>query len=202
MHPFYIQQLLHELKAQSEKLGQMEQTLQQLRKDVDGLMNKSHTHIERIDYHFDLLKIEKLEGTLNIGMNSSDGKNLEDIMVNGQTVEQIQENPEQLAMIHSIQQPVISYLQDEIPELIRIMAKERNIHMDYPYTQMIIEDVRPQIDNRINIYLEKIQSNESKDGNRDTEYIRTTIIELMKRDIKTAVRQHIERNFSGKWDVE
>ncbi|UNK20913.1 spore germination protein GerPC [Paenibacillus sp. N3/727] len=192
MHPFYFQQLLHELKTQSEKLGQMELLLQQLRKDVDGLMNRSHTHIERIENHFDLLKIEKLEGTLNIGVTSSDGKNLEDIMVNGQSMEQIQKSPEQSALIRSIEQPVISYLQDEIPELIRDMAGERKIHMDSPYTQMMIEDVRRQIDDRILIYLEKIQTDE--EGNMNKDYIRTTIIEYMKRDIETAVRQCMERS--------
>ncbi|MGM1044619.1 spore germination protein PC [Paenibacillus uliginis N3/975] len=199
MHPFYIQQLFHELKAQSEKLGQMEQLLQQLRKDVDGLMSKSQTHIERVDYHFDLLKIEKLEGTLNIGMNSNDGKNLEDITVNGQSMEQIQKNPDQSEMIRSIEQPVLSYLQDEIPELIRVMARERKIQIDSPYTHMIIDDVRRQINDRILIYLEKIQTDEEEIRNKD--YIRTTVIEHMKRDIEIAVKQHIERSFSGKWDV-
>lgn len=194
MHPFYIQQLFHELKSQSEKLGQLEQVLQQLRKDVDGLMTKN----QQVNYHFDLLKIEKLEGTLNIGMTPSDGKTLEDVTVNGQSVEQIQRNPKQAFMLTHIQETVFRYLEDEIPDMIEGIGNKHGIQLDHQYVRMIVQDIRNQLDNRIEIYLEQFHSDQKEPVNELA--VQNTIIEQVKRDIETAVKQHIERSFSGKQD--
>ena len=194
MHPFYIQQLFHELKSQSEKLGQLEQVLQQLRKDVDGLMTKN----QQVNYHFDLLKIEKLEGTLNIGMTPSDGKTLEDVTVNGQSVEQIQRNPKQAFMLTHIQETVFRFLEDEIPDMIEGIGNKHGIQLDPQYVRMIVQDIRNQLDNRIEIYLEQFHSDQKEPVNELA--VQNTIIEQVKRDIETAVKQHIEWSFSGKQD--
>lgn len=194
MHPFYIQQLFHELKSQSEKLGQLEQVLQQLRNDMDGLMNKN----QQINYHFDLLKIEKLEGTLNIGMTPSDGKTLEDITVNDQSVGQIQRNPKQAFMLTNIQESVFRFLEDEIPDVIEGMGNKRGVQLDSRYVRMIVQDIRGQLDNRIQVYLEQFYSDQKEPVNELT--VQNTIIEQVKRDIESAVKQHIERSFSGKQD--
>lgn len=48
------------------------------------IKDKPTTNIERIDYQFDQLKIERLEGTLNIGLNPSDPNSVQNFEV-GQT---------------------------------------------------------------------------------------------------------------------
>lgn len=196
MHPFYIQQLFRELKLQSEKLEKMEQLLQVLRKDVDGLMNKSSTNIERIEYHFDLLKIEKLEGTLNIGMTQSAGKTIDDVMVNGQSMEQIQTDPKRALMITNIQQSVYSYLDNDAPRIIELLTESQGTHIDPKHKELIIQDIRGQVDARIVLYLDQMESN--KKQWEDDVTVQNTIVQQMKKDIDVAIQQHIERNYTGK----
>lgn len=198
MHPFYIQQLFQQLKTQSEKLEKMEQLMQDLRKDVDGLMNKSSTNIERIEYHFDLLKIEKLEGTLNIGMTQSEGKTLDDVMVNGQSMEQIQTDPKRALMITNIQQSVYSYLEHDAPRMIEMLTESQDTNIDSKHKEMIIQDIRGQVDARIVLYLDQMISN--KKQGVDEVAVQNTIVQQMKRDIDVAVQQYIERNYTGKKD--
>lgn len=197
MHPFYIQQLFQELKRQSEKLEKMDELLQALRKDVDGLMNKSTTNIERIEYHFDLLKIEKLEGTLNIGMTQSAGKTIDDVMVNGQTMEQIQTDPKRALMITNIQQAVYSYLDQEVPKMIDCLTEEGQI--DSKHKEFIIQDIKGQVDARIVLYVDQMDS-KNKQMLDDTSVL-NTIVQQVKRDIDVAVKQHIEQNYIGRQET-
>ncbi|WP_422656749.1 spore germination protein GerPC [Paenibacillus sp. EC2-1] len=197
MHPFYIQQLFQELKRQSEKLEKMDQLLQDLRKDVDGLMSKNSTNIERIEYHFDLLKIEKLEGTLNIGMTQSAGKTIDDVMVNGQTMEQIQTDPKRALMITNIQQAVYAYLEHEIPKMIDCLTEEGQI--DSKHKELIIQDIKGQVDARIVLYVDQMESNNTQ--KLDDASVQDTIVQQVKKDIDVAVKQHIEQTYKGKKDT-
>lgn len=197
MHPFYIQQLFQELKRQSEKLEKMDQLLQDLRKDVDGLMSKNSTNIERIEYHFDLLKIEKLEGTLNIGMTQSAGKTIDDVMVNGQTMEQIQTDPKRALMITNIQQAVYSYLEHEVPKMIDYLTEEGQI--DSKHKELIIQDIKGQVDARIVLYVDQMESNNTQ--KLDDASVLDTIVQQVKKDIDVAVKQHIEQTYMGKKDT-
>ena len=53
----YIQQLFHILHTQSE-LSRMEQMLKEMRSEIDRLRQGSEKTIDRVEYNFDLLKIE------------------------------------------------------------------------------------------------------------------------------------------------
>ncbi|MFC7680246.1 spore germination protein GerPC [Paenibacillus sp. GCM10028914] len=190
MHPYYFQQLYQEMKAQSEKIERLEQFLQEIRKDVNAMMDKSQTHIERLEYHFDLLKIEKLEGTLNIGMSpSSTEKSLEDITVNGQNLQEIQTDPNRAILLSNIQESVNLYLNRDISQRIKKTAEESNKQVDSKYTEMIIQDLRNQIDERIILYLDQLLADKTMNKTQ----IQNKVIELVKRDIDIAVQQHVER---------
>ncbi|WP_054957850.1 spore germination protein GerPC [Paenibacillus dakarensis] len=196
MHPFYIEQLVQEVKKQTEKLREMEQLLQYLRKDVDGLLNKSNTNIERIDYHFDLLKIEKLEGTLNIGMTQNAAKTLEDMMVNGQPLDKLQTDPERALRLVAIQESVNAYLNNEATSIIEKLALGQELKIDEKYITMIVQDIRGQVDARIVLYLDQMEANNS--GTVNDFQVQNTIIQQVKRDIDTAIMKHFEQLSAGK----
>ncbi|MEC0204953.1 spore germination protein GerPC [Paenibacillus lautus] len=81
MYDYYIQQLFYILQTQSEQMSRMEQMLKDMRSEIDRLRQGSEKTIDRVEYNFDLLKIEKLEGTLNIGLMPKEGQSLDDITV-------------------------------------------------------------------------------------------------------------------------
>ncbi|KKO51346.1 spore germination protein GerPC [Paenibacillus sp. DMB20] len=197
MHPYYVQQLFCELRAQSMRLEQIENHLKELRREVERLMNQNQTNIEHIDYHFELLKIEKLEGTLNIGLTPNEGKNLEEITVNGQMIGPL---PAQYSHLYNdIQQPVIHYLQNEVPNQFYRAAKERNINLNKHQVQLAIQDLQKQTDHRIYAYLE--QSTAISEEQRNNEEISRSIISQVIQDINAAVKQYIELHSAEKGDT-
>ena len=59
----------------------MQKKIQSLEKQVSEFQNRPPVHIDRMEYKFDQLKVETLEGTLNIGLNPSDLQGIEDFSV-------------------------------------------------------------------------------------------------------------------------
>lgn len=78
---------IHELHQLTEKHNQQ---IKQFEKTVENMQNKLNAlekttqernkhMIDKIEYHFDQLKIEHLDGTLHIGMSPNDLENIEDL---------------------------------------------------------------------------------------------------------------------------
>ncbi|WP_165861218.1 spore germination protein GerPC [Paenibacillus paeoniae] len=65
-------EVMKKLKFQQERIERLECTVDDLCKQLKQLESKPAYTIENIQYHFDQLKVEKLEGTLNIGMSLPD----------------------------------------------------------------------------------------------------------------------------------
>lgn len=72
------------IQKHSQQIMMLEKRLNELQQEIQMIKDKPTTNIERIDYQFDQLKIERLEGTLNIGLNPSDPNSVQNFEV-GQT---------------------------------------------------------------------------------------------------------------------
>ncbi len=59
----------------------MQQKIHSLEQKIIELQNRPPVHVEKMEYKFDQLKVETLEGTLNIGLNPADLQNIEDFSV-------------------------------------------------------------------------------------------------------------------------
>lgn len=80
----YMNELHAWWQVQQDRITQLEALLAQLTADMAQLKNDKPIHIDKIEYHFDQLKVEKLEGTLNIGFTPSAlGEQVEELSVNG-----------------------------------------------------------------------------------------------------------------------
>lgn len=66
-------EVMQKLKSQQERIEMLECTVDDLCNQLKRLEAKPAYTVENIQYHFDQLKVEKLEGTLNIGMSLPDG---------------------------------------------------------------------------------------------------------------------------------
>lgn len=194
MHPYYVQQVSNAFRVQAEKIQQLEKLVQELRSDVDLLKNNKSVSYGPINYHFEQLKIEKLEGTLNIGITPNEGNNLDEAVVNGQSIGS--QDKGNAGLKDKIQPQVMSYLQDRIPEQFSHLEKEKNLTIDKKYIQMVTQDLQNQMDGRIEEYLSQLPTTQ-EGRNNDDEAI-TSIVEQIKRDIDTAVGRHIELNILGR----
>ena len=71
----YLQQLHSIVMKQENKILHLEKAIFQLNKEIQELKQKPAIHVDKMEYKFDQLKVETLEGTLNIGLNPSDSSN-------------------------------------------------------------------------------------------------------------------------------
>jgi spore germination protein PC len=153
MDPFQAQQLIQHMNWQSQKLLQLEQSLQNIFHEIESLKKEPSSKVDKIEYNFDQLKIEKLEGTLNIGISPSPGKSIEDLSIDGQTLNQrTAEINQESNFFRQIQTKINHYLDTEVPEELQNLSKQYNLVLDYEKHTFIIEDLRKQIDERIRYY--------------------------------------------------
>jgi len=192
MHPYYLQQLFNQLSVQSDKLQQLEKLVRQLQSDIDSLKSNNAAAIGPINYHFEQLKIEKLEGTLNIGITPSEGNKLEEVMVNGQPLEGKEDD--RTALSAKIRPAVADYLQREAPERVVQLASEKSLSINEPYTQMVIQDLQNQLDRRIHEYLSQLPAVQSQSDQE----IYDSIVGQIKADIDTAIKQHVDLEYEMK----
>ena len=77
----YIRQLYDQMYLQHQELSELRSLVTQLSAEVKQLKEKPSVTVERLEYKFDQLKVETLEGTLNIGLNPTDLNAIEDLAV-------------------------------------------------------------------------------------------------------------------------
>ncbi|MFK4167940.1 spore germination protein GerPC [Paenibacillus lautus] len=195
MYQYHIQQLFHCLQSQTEQLNRMEQMLKEIRNEINQLQQGNQKSTDHVEYNFDLLKIEKLEGTLNIGLTPSDGKSLGDITVNGQPAEQLQAVAAGRDLYSNIHQQVSSHLEHAVPARLEQMNPQSNHELGDQYASVMIEDIRKQLGDRINVYLQQYHSNSTAINPGDVEQM---IANQMKKEIDTAVEHHLHHLQPGK----
>jgi spore germination protein PC len=128
MHPYYVQQVFNALRIQSEKIQQLEKQLQDLKSDVDSIKSNKTASIGPINYHFEQLKIEKLEGTLNIGITPTEGNNLDEAIVNGKPIGE--QETATTALSDKIRPEILKYVQEEVPGQFSRLEREQNLSID------------------------------------------------------------------------
>lgn len=194
----YIQQLQAMATAQQAKIDELKKEVHQLREEVNNLKQKSMT--TKIEYKFDQLKIERLEGTLNIGLTSgADEKGLvDDFTVNGKTlagedsVDQVIDDA-----FNQISSQVDQYLNSAGLEDLMQFEQQYGHPLDGPYRQFILTDIKKQIPNRILEYMKHL--------NRNDEDFVSSIVEKVKVDIKTGLEnfiRNLRNNSTGGEDDE
>ncbi|MBM7563571.1 spore germination protein GerPC [Paenibacillus sacheonensis] len=75
----YVQQLQCQVNDQQALINRLCRQLDALNERLDALENKPYYHVDTIQYHFDQLKVEKLSGTLNIGMSVPNEEQIKEI---------------------------------------------------------------------------------------------------------------------------
>ncbi|WP_067840601.1 spore germination protein GerPC [Amphibacillus sediminis] len=136
---YYINQQAIKIKELEQKLSLLE----------EQLSSHPRTHIDKIEYHFDQLKIERLEGTLQIGISPDD--------------------IEQMAKSYPPYHHLLTDINQLLPKEVDQLANQYQLRLTEQEKEMILHDLQRQLPERANYYYQKqlseqaIQSNLLKD---------------------------------------
>ncbi|GGB68212.1 spore germination protein GerPC [Fictibacillus barbaricus] len=183
-HNYYLSKLQQMIQDQNDKIREIEDQIKKLKKQVKELSSKP----QNIEYKFDQLKVERLEGTLHIGLgHSAESKDLIEQFNIGQNTVQMPgkmqrstiENPNYGEMIKAMD----DFFVKEAPVYLQSLENKINVPLDENYRIFILEDVQRQVPGRIKHYLTKYEPKDEK-GRKD-------IIQKTKEDIYRGIETFI-----------
>lgn len=190
------------LQAMEGRLGQLEGRLQAVEGALLSLENRlsemedqPSTRIDKIEYHFEQLKVDTLAGTLQIGVaHGADG--IIDDLTAGQTVSQDVKlsGAERGEPYVSIGGALEEYMGSGLYADIDTAASEAGwAPMSDPgLRETVAEDLRKQIRRRSAIYMKEIPSKEGKD-----EAAVKAVLERVRKDVRTGLKQFYESEGKG-----
>lgn len=180
----YVRQLAWQVKWQADRVNELAEKVKALEKEVELLKERGSVHVDRIEYRFDQLKVERLEGALHIGITPEAGKSIGDLVVNQKEVGLTPEPEQPYADIRA---DIDAYLRGELPQMIESLETQHRFPLGTNYRQMIVDDIERQVEERIRHYLNHCPTDESSAEPAD---VRATVKEKVKRDIRSAVERH------------
>ncbi|MGG0459222.1 spore germination protein GerPC [Bacillus mycoides] len=194
----YLHQLQQALQIQQQTILNLEEQVRLLQEELNELKSRPSSSIGKVEYKFDQLKVENLNGTLNIGLNpfSTKEQQIEDFQVDTETLKVNPETEINPDFYQGILQEMHRYLDEEAYSRILHFEQEERTPLDEMYRQMMVDDIKKQMEHRLPYYLSQVQSYEGI--STDPNYLRDVIIQAMKQDIDKAFLsfiQHIPGNF-------
>lgn len=188
-----LQSMQNYIYNQDKRIQNLQNKIQSLEKTVLELKKRPPVHIDRMEYKFDQLKVETLEGTLNIGLNPSDLKGIEDLSLPNQH-NSIPPN-ERVSMISEIEREMDQYLDHNLENIIQNTCQQLQIQPEMSYHDFILQDLKRQLPSRIESYL-----NQPIREGLEKEQHNGWIIDQLKKEIQQGVLtflQHLPNNLNG-----
>lgn len=178
-------QRLHDyVQTQEHRISQLEKSVIELTKKLQQDRTKTPISVGTIEYKFDQLKVETLEGTLNIGLNPADLEGIDELSVHNDTTMNHAKHSSRVAT--DIKETLLQYLNQELPNFIHDTKTNLQLELPDTYIDFIKKDIEKQVPNRINYYLnQELRSNNSHANTHTNK--KEQIISLVKQDIQTAV---------------
>ena len=152
-------------------------------------------HIDRMEYKFDQLKVETLEGTLNIGLNPSDLQGIEDLSVPTQK-RYSHPRSSNVHVYRNRKFDIQDYLDTNLQNIVQNTAEPLQSSVDETYYQFILQDIKKQLPDRIEYYLNQPLRKEHKGSEQQKEWI----IEQLTKEIQNGVLifiKNLPQNMKG-----
>ena len=129
----------------------MNAQLQSMQQQLNELKTKPPLHVE---YHFDQLKVNRLEGTLNVGFTPQSAPDIESLELpqsQNWNIEQAKPEP-QNDPIRGLQAELAAYMNREGAQNLYSLERQYAFPLDDAHRNRIIEDVKRQLNERVRYY--------------------------------------------------
>lgn len=166
---WYLQEILRQTAWQSQKLSLLEKQIGEIRESLSALQAQRSTHIERIEYNFEQLKVETLEGTLVIGLTQSDQGTIDEMTVEGKTFEDIAINKKDSPAFQRISDEIGDFIRKDLASEIDSRAEQYKMPVDSDLREAMIEDLQRQVGDRIVVYLNQTEGKQAVDDAKERE---------------------------------
>ncbi|WP_052345880.1 spore germination protein GerPC [Paucisalibacillus sp. EB02] len=179
----YMYQLQQNQQLQNEKIKELEERVFKLEKKIQE--NNSLT-VDKIEYHFDQLKIERLDGTLHIGLSPNELANIDDLGI--PTVKQSTVvNPVNQQLVPQLNQ----FVNERGPKMIRELAQKYKKPIDHKLEGDIIHDILGQIPDRIQFY-----ENEAREKHQinHPQQLESFISDHIQKEVYHSLQRFIEKS--------
>ncbi|WP_164669532.1 spore germination protein GerPC [Virgibacillus doumboii] len=175
----YFYNLYQRIDEQDRTIRDLESRLQQL-ENMNNQQNQKP--VEKIEYHFDQLKIENLEGTLHIGLSPGDLKNIDDF-----SVPDAGQSPFKQQLLSDLN----AYLRQHGEKLIHDTAVRHQVSMENIDPAILIEDMAKQLPERIAYYEAEAKKNKQDVSDKQ---VTLQISDTIKREIDHSLNKYMEGN--------
>ena len=200
----YSEKMRHYLQLLEKRINDLEKQVAALTNDITTIKEKPSVQIDRIEYSFDQLKVETLEGTLNIGLNPEDLSNIEELAINPKAPINQPHAPfyppidpkQMMNRSMDIEEEMLQFIQLELPDIIQKKQVELNMPEEESYISFIQEDITKQLPTRIQYYLQQGANRKQNGSNLTNE----AIIQALKEEMENGVHlflSHIPDNMRG-----
>jgi spore germination protein PC len=181
----YLKRLHLFVEHQSKKIGKLEKLILDMQQEIASLKERPPVQIGNIEYKFDQLKVETLEGTLNIGLNPTDLNEIDDFSVDQKAVN-VPIPPKQLfKRTIELENTLYQYLETDLEQIYRDAQTNLGITVDDSYFTFIKEDIKKQLSGRVAYHLKELSS--TSRGEELSPVINANVIELLKQEIQNGV---------------
>lgn len=198
----YLHHLSHVIQSLQERLHETEQRIQTLEGDLAQLKNDTKMNVGTIEYKFDQLKIERLEGTLNIGLTPKSGEglfdDLNDLSIGDQPFQMDKgatmnaSNGTMNPITETVTQRVEGYLQTDLVNDIKQMERKFDFPLDDNYRIFIIDDIRKQIPYRVTQLVDTLGQNPNQTSLPDgSQSLEDYLFETLQIEITTGIEKFI-----------
>ncbi|MFB9277867.1 spore germination protein GerPC [Cohnella cellulosilytica] len=134
------------------RLKQMTDQLTSLQQQLDEIKSKPPLHVE---YHFDQLKVNRLEGTLNVGIAPQGAPDIESLETPGFAGWKAapDSNDDAREPMRELQQEMAAYMDGEAYEALIGLERQFGISLGEELRSQIVSDVKRQLNERVHYYV-------------------------------------------------
>ncbi|WEK55573.1 MAG: spore germination protein GerPC [Candidatus Cohnella colombiensis] len=174
-----------------QQLGQLSTQLKGMQDQLNELKNKPPLHVE---YHFDQLKVNRLEGTLNVGISPQGMPSIDSLETPNtnqmQDVAELDNDTEQPLRI--VQQEMSTYMQSQAPNILIDLEQQYQITLDRDERTRVINDVNKQLEGRVRYYA-TMSTYPSQGTNEERQQWSRSIKEKTIRDVHGAFSTYLSK---------
>lgn len=156
-----IQWMQGQLQLCNQRIEALENALRCAEEEIEKLKEKPSIQVGTIQYKFDQLKVETLEGTLNIGLNPQDVQGIEDFAIQNGQAGTPMPPMEMMQRSLKIEEAINEYLESGLPAFIAEAGGKIGLKQPETYASFIKNDIKKQLPSRIEAHLRNLNPNEA-----------------------------------------